>query len=640
MPLSEPKIDDRSFDQIVSDLRLRIPRYAKEWTNFNDSDPGMTLLQLFAWLTDLMLYRMNKVPLKNYIKFLKLLGEELEPPGPATAHLTFVTKPNTQAAPVPARTAISASLGDGGDPLVFETERGLDLISPPLDTVGLFNGAAFVDATAANGKPGTKFKPFGANPAAGNAVYLGFVSSDPVPAGQAFPQEMTFRVFLPPEATAGKPTKCKGTSTPPAPPVTLVWEFRPKDGEPWQRLNVLEDETAAFTREGYIRVEGPRDIVPSLEARLNEKPRYWIRVRLDAGKRYPAGTAPEIDFLRPNTVDAVNLRTVRGEVLGESDAHPSEEFETQFKPVIALTLQVQLPTGEEETWKRVDDFLASGPKDTHYRLNAATGVVQFGDGDRGRIPEARATIIAVEYRYGGGKRGNDAGAGLINSPQGPLIGVDKVTNERAAAGGSDEETLDEILLTGPSILRRRSRAVTPGDFRGIVEEIGGVKHATAIPLFHPDHRGVDVPGALTVVVVPDNDDKPPRPSSDLLAAICKRLDEVRLLTTEVFVKQPVYQQVRVEARITANPYASLDAVSRAVLDALNDALKPRKQKFGEGLSPANLYRVILEASADVRSVLLLNVFVDGRRITDLKPIAVPRDGLVYGADHIITVEPA
>src|SRR5437660_2618722 len=108
MPLQDPQLDDRTFEQIVSDLRLRIPRYTKEWTNFNDSDPGITLLQLFAYLSEIMLFRMNQVPQKNYIKFLKLLGQELAPARPATAHLTFTTKADTVALPVPERAQVSA----------------------------------------------------------------------------------------------------------------------------------------------------------------------------------------------------------------------------------------------------------------------------------------------------------------------------------------------------------------------------------------------------------------------------------------------------------------------------------------------------------------------------------------------------
>jgi hypothetical protein len=141
------------------------------------------------------------------------------------------------------------------------------------------------------------------------------------------------------------------------------------------------------------------------------------------------------------------------------------------------------------------------------------------------------------------------------------------------------------------------------------------------------------------VVVPDNQDKPPKPSSDLIAALCAMLDERRLLTTEVFVKGPRYSEVRVEARVAANPYASFDAVSLAVLKALDQELDPRRGKFGEDLSPTRLYSSILQVP-DVTGVLALNIYVDGRRHIGLDPITVAADGLLFGLNHIITVEPA
>src|SRR5262249_3500781 len=151
------------------------------------------------------------------------------------------------------------------------------------------------------------------------------------------------------------------------------------------------------------------------------------------------------------------------------------------------------------------------------------GIVQFGDGDRGRIPEAGAQVIAVEYRYGGGSRGNKAAAGSINSPQTLLVGVDKGTNERPAVGGLDEQKLQELQLEAPSLMRRRERAVTPEDFTSIVKESGSIAAAKALPLMHPDHPGVSVPGAITVVIVPNNNDKPPKPSGDLIQEVCRSL---------------------------------------------------------------------------------------------------------------------
>ena len=642
MPLQDPQLDDRTFDQIVSDLRFRIPRYTKEWTNFNDSDPGMTLLQLFAWLSEQMLYRMNQVPLKNYVKFLKLLGQELEPAQPARAQLTFITAGgNTAAAPVPLHAQISAQATDGGLPLIFETESGLGLIQPPMDVVGVFDGAGFTNVSDANNTPGTTFLPLGWSADIGNALYLGFLAPSPMPpAGSVpfFPQEMTFAVFLPASATAGVPQKATGTSTPPSPPVSLVWEYRPQQGADWQRLNVFSDSSLAFTREGYMKVAGPQAIQPAVEPLLSAKPHFWIRVRLAGLTTYPAGTVPTIDFIRPNVVDALNLATVGGEILGVSEGHPSETFQFQYLPVQASSVQLQtvMPNGTTLPWTLVDDFLSSGPDDQFFTLNPVAGTVTFGDGDAGLIPSPTAQIVAVSYRHGGGSRGNAAVAGAIGSPLTSLVGVAKVTNERPAVGGGDEESLDTLMVKAPALLGRRDRVVTPGDFQSQVEAVGGVAAAKALPLFHPDFPGVSVPGAITVVVVPDNQDVPPKPSSDLIRALCQELDQVRLLTTEVFVKGPSYQEIRVEARVIANPYASFDIVSQNVIQAIDELLDPRQGGFGNELFPTTIYAVMKNVS-DVVGVLTLNLYVDGRRYTSSNPIPVPPDGLFYGDNHIVTV---
>ena len=89
MPLEAqtPRLDERTAEQIFLELRERIPVYAPEWTDYNESDPGITLLQLFAWLSESMLYQMNRVPERMYLKFLHLLQLELRPAQPATAHL-------------------------------------------------------------------------------------------------------------------------------------------------------------------------------------------------------------------------------------------------------------------------------------------------------------------------------------------------------------------------------------------------------------------------------------------------------------------------------------------------------------------------------------------------------------------------
>ena len=106
----------------------------------------------------------------------------------------------------------------------------------------------------------------------------------------------------------------------------------------------------------------------------------------------------------------------------------------------------------------------------------------------------------------------------------------------------------------------------------------------------------------------------------------------------MFVKGPAFQEIRVEARVTAPAYASLDQVELDVIAALNAELDPLAGKFGKSLSPTVLYKVILEVKGV--AILSLNTYVDGR-LNDppLTVITAPPDGLFYSGNHLINVEP-
>ena len=89
MPLPVPNLDDRVFQDLVNETRSRIPLYCPEWTDHNLSDPGITLIELFSWMMELVIYRLNKVPDKNYVKFLELIGIRLAPGSPASTDVTL-----------------------------------------------------------------------------------------------------------------------------------------------------------------------------------------------------------------------------------------------------------------------------------------------------------------------------------------------------------------------------------------------------------------------------------------------------------------------------------------------------------------------------------------------------------------------
>ena len=122
MVLPVPNLDDRTFQDIVNEARRRIPLYCPEWTDHNLSDPGITLIELFAWMTEMIIYRMNKVPDKNYVKFLELIGVELAPAASASTEVSFLLSASQPiAVTIPQGTEVSTVRTETEDAIEFTT---------------------------------------------------------------------------------------------------------------------------------------------------------------------------------------------------------------------------------------------------------------------------------------------------------------------------------------------------------------------------------------------------------------------------------------------------------------------------------------------------------------------------------------
>src|SRR2546430_1071708 len=122
MPLTIPSLDNRRYQELLDEAKARIPVHNPEWTNFNSSDPGLTLLDLSAFRTEILLYRTTQIPARNRRKFLSLLGVPLQA---ATSARGLVTISNARG---PFETI---TLNDGlevrAGATPFRTEKGLDI---------------------------------------------------------------------------------------------------------------------------------------------------------------------------------------------------------------------------------------------------------------------------------------------------------------------------------------------------------------------------------------------------------------------------------------------------------------------------------------------------------------------------------
>lgn len=657
MPLSAPNLDDRTFAQIVAEAKTLIPRYTPEWTDFNESDPGITLVELFGWMTEMLIYRLNRVPDRNYIEFLRLLGIELQPAQPASVELTFALARNDlDVVMVPKGTQIAAAASGGGKPTIFETNETLIALGAKLKAIQSFDGFSFSNETTKNGAAGQTFYPFGQRARAESALLLGFDSPLPFTS-----QQVNLLVYIHTDEHK-RETHCDIDLSLAPPPAVFIWEYF--DGHDWQRFEIDKDETRAFTRSGHVYFPGPG--TRAVKAKIGDTtvPLYWIRARLSAAT---FEKAPQIESILTNTITATQALTVRGEILGSTDGRPGQSFKLANAPVVVrerpdsaksstgnvtiTSLRLEIDEGRGfEVWQEIDDFHASKPGDQHYKLNHNTGEIVFGDGEHGRIPVANFTpdpnVIAREYRFGGGKAGNVA-AGTVTSMQTTVESVAGVTNLRGGYGGSEEETLADAKLRAPLALKSKDRAVTAEDFEYLAMATPGARlqRAKALPLIHPRFGSVTVPGVVTVVIVPDGDAPNPMPNETTRLLVCKHLNLHRLLTSEVYVIAPTYRLVRIEADVIADTGSDLAEVKHGIEAAVTTYFHPltggndgQGWPFGGTIFYSDVYRVLLKVPGVLRlRDNQLVIWLDGERQTFCRDVEIGQGQLVYNDGHDIRV---
>jgi predicted phage baseplate assembly protein len=439
------------------------------------------------------------------------------------------------------------------------------------------------------------------------------------------------------------------------PPAGIAWEYW--NGAEWQPLDLLKDETVAFTRSGHVMLLAPSANAttgPLQRAVLGQvaELRYWIRARLDNGAYQ---RAPQLLAIRTNTVPALQAQTVDAEALGRATGLDDQVFTLANRPVLAGTLQLTVDEGQgDEPWQERPDFFASAPDDRHYVLNRSTGEVRFGRGKQLRVPIANPNrpinVVAHTYRFGGGANGNVA-AGLVTNLRGNVAGIDAgaVTNLFAAYGGSDEESLGDARDRAAQSLKSHDRAVTEDDFELHARAAGNVARAKALPLFHPLFEGVEVPGVVSVVVVPFTaqadplSDPAPMPTEGTLRAVCAYLDLRRLATVELYTLAPKYSEIAVKATLVCRSSADLAEVKQQALSTLATYFHPlvggddgTGWPFGGDIVySALLQRLML---AGVRRVNGVEITLDRHVEPPCTDVSIAAHALLKSGAHQISVQ--
>ncbi|MFG2794558.1 putative baseplate assembly protein [Streptomyces sp. NPDC048419] len=635
MGLPAPNLDDRRFQDLVDDAKRLIMRRCPEWTDHNVSDPGITMIETFAYMTDQLLYRLNRVPDRLYIKFLNLIGVRMLPPTPARVPVSFwLSRAALTQHVIPAHTRVATVRTETIEAISFATLAPLAVVPAVLKHLGSQRAGSDEFTGPADSARFPPFPAFGEVPQPGDCLAIGL--QDAVAA-------CTVRLDL--------TCDIEGIGVNPNRP-PLQWEAWTSEG--WAACDVSQDSTGGLNRKGIVMLHVPQEHETSLQFGHRAG---WLRARVtepeDPGQpRY--SSPPVIRALHTTTVggtaEAIHAEIVEDEVLGTAEGVPGQHFSVRRAPMLTgageAILEVTVAEGWER-WHQVTDFASSGPDDKHVVFDETAGTVMFGPAVRqpdgtvrqhGAVPAAGAIVCMRRYATGGGRKGNVARS-AIHTLKSSIPFVARVENRYAAQGGVDGETVEEAKERGPLVLRARSRAVTAEDYEAITREaapeIARVKCLTA------GEHDVDA-GAVKVLVVPaaasENgiiqfEDLVPSPAT--MERIAARLDEVRLVGARVLVEPPRYQGMTVVARLVAHPNADLGRIKEEALDRLYAFLNPLTGGHDGTGWPFGRDVQSTEVSATLQGVRGVD-FVDDIRIFGANPVTAERGRQVK---HRMTLEP-
>lgn len=618
MALPTLTLDDRNFQDIVDEAKKRIPHYCKEWTDHNLSDPGVTLIELFAWMTDITLYRLNQVPDLHYLKMMEMLGITLREPAPAKVAVSFwLSKPQSIPVVIPANTEVASTQTETDRPIVFTTDHAFRIDVPELTTV-LSRTLSSESGQKAYRKHNLRglvagldgIEVFSKTPQVDDALYFGFEND-------LSHHILGFDLDFDPAGGAG--------IDPTLPP--YIWEASTgHETRHWEVCQVEIDQSNGMNRAGHVQVHLPKMGVYN----TGKIDAYWVRVRVkeitqteaQSGMR-PYQTSPVLRRLTVAawgaTVPTTHAQQVNLEFLGQSDGAPGQRFSLKSTPILTRAsdehLVVQLEGEPPQIWDEVADFSASSAQDRHYTLDSLSGEIRFGPAIRqpdgtiklyGAVPPRGANLVFARYRYGGGQIGN-VQAAILNTLKTAIPYIARVSNHQPAWGGLDPETIEAAKMRVPAMLRSRERAVTADDFEFLARQalpaaIGRVKCLQP----SPSDAGRVTPGQVFVLVIPRLPDPAVRLDPARLQlnpadveTLTHYLDQRRLLTTRLEVRPPAYYWVSVHVQLRAAPGEEKSVIESQVLSRLYRYLNPlsggpdgQGWPFGRDLFVSDVYQCL------------------------------------------------
>ncbi|MDM4722257.1 putative baseplate assembly protein [Micromonospora sp. WMMA1363] len=581
MTLPVPRLDDRTFLDLVTEARERIRQSCPDWTDLSVHDPGTALLEAFAYLTEVMIFRLNQLPDKAFVVFLNLLGVTRHPPTAAWADVRF-TRTGSDKDPIriPAGTRVTAGRGADSQQITFVTTE---------------------PARIPAGQPGRTVRMY----------HCEMVEAELLGTGTGQPGQV-LRAAHPPLTRTTEPLDLLVGVEVPVGSVAIGAAAREYDGRTYE-IWLPVDSFAGVGPHAKVylvdRSSGTVTFAPALD----------IRTADTTGGR-PGPAAPHS---RSGATEAAATRAAAASAgTGAATSPPASSPAPEDGPRPA---EPAPPSG-------MGVPATAGPES-----GGGTGA-PGGPVTLAAVPPDGCQVRAW-YRTGGGADGNVA-AGTLTSLRDPLPGL-KVTNPDPASGGRDLEPMESALTRGPYDFFSQQRAVTARDYEVLATEFPAIARARAFT--RAAVYSFAKPGEVEVVLVPyvpdqaQQDDRLPvgvlraHEGDQIRRQVEVDLSDRRSLGTSCRARWAQYKPVSVRGRVVVSPEEDIAAVRDRIhtrlyqtLSPLPTPLNPTGWAFGEPLRASNAYRLLEQAEPGVRYVASVQFVVDEAPDAQVRSVARDR----------------
>ncbi|NEW61374.1 hypothetical protein GSY74_08775 [Sulfurovum sp. bin170] len=616
MSIIVPELDDIGYREFREESEARLPKDAPRWSEHNLSDPGITFLEMLSWLSDIELYRLNRITPKHLQKFLALLGDHY-PSARASKGMIVSTEGVSSDIKIDVGTAIEMEINQRKR--VFRTKNRFCGNPAKIDRIDVFRESELFISRRVDSGEIEPFYAFGEEPK----------------------EENFFRLIL-----NGIPSKDLNLY------IELDESNLPSYNQEWRDDYLWLQEHDSIKLEWYITIDDVTYwIEPKEDKSLNLRYSGMVSFTIDKPisssakvliicrlKNSSYMIAPFIKNIYLNSIEIEQSEAIVERITSSGEAN--QELTLGHESLLdakgsGVAIEVE-SGGKIESWRRVDTLQNSKEEDRDFIYDNTTQKVLFGDGQRGSIAPYGDTIIC-KYLITRGESGVVAN----RADSWTIKGFEALNfyNPRGINGAESIPSYERRFATIIERWKTPTQAVTLEDYETLAKMTAGLRVARVKAFVDKQKKN-----CVAVVVVPYSRGDYPMPDDFFCRRVCRFLDSRRLITTVIDVIKPIYTEVGITLHIKIHAHFDMGRVRRDSVEAIDEYLHPLRGgddksgwEFGRGVYVSDIYALV-ESIEGISCIFDISFHGEGTYDNRKKVYTIEKKSLIRSLVHRVTFE--